>query len=227
MQFKLLIASAFFAASASAITGKLGDAAIITDNPAGASYVATLPSNGTVTGSAKFSSTGNGTGVEVSIDFKGFKGATGPYTYHVHDQPVPDSGNCNGTLAHLDPYQRGQVDPCDPKYPATCEVGDLAGKHGKIPNSNGSTLEVYLVFVDNYISTKRGIGAFVGNRSIVIHNSAGGRIACANLTAVGVKSPSAPSPNGGGPISPSSGASAITVSGLFGLAAFMVAVFAL
>ena len=87
-------------------------------------------------------------------------------------------------------------------------------------------LEVYLVFVDNYISTKRGIGAFVGNRSIVIHNSAGGRIACANLTAVGVKSPAAPSPSNG-PISPASGASVTTVSGFLGLAAFMVAAFAL
>ena len=89
-------------------------------------------------------------------------------------------------------------------------------------------LEVYLVFVDNYISTKRGIGAFVGNRSIVIHNSAGGRIACANLTAVGVKSPAAPSPpNDSGPISPASGASVTTVSGFLGLAAFMVAALAL
>ncbi|RPA97642.1 Cu,Zn superoxide dismutase-like protein [Choiromyces venosus 120613-1] len=226
MQFKLLIVSAFFAASASASTGKLGDAAVITDNPAGASYVATFL-NGTVTGSAKFSTAGNRTGVEVSLDLKGFKGATGPYAYHIHEQPVPASGNCNGTLGHLDPYQRGQVvDPCDPKFPATCEVGDLAGKHGKIPNSNGSTLEVYLVFVDNYISTKPGISAFIGNRSIVIHNGVGGRIACANLTVGGVKSPVAPSPSTG-PVSPASGASAVTVSGFLGLAAFMVAALAL
>ena len=29
--------------------------------------------------------------------------------YHLHDAPVPSDGNCTGTLAHLDPYQRGEV----------------------------------------------------------------------------------------------------------------------
>jgi hypothetical protein len=58
-----------------------------------------------------------------------------PIVYHIHDQPVPADGNCTGTKAHLDPYIRGQKIPCDPKDPASCEVGDLAGKHGNITRS--------------------------------------------------------------------------------------------
>ena len=29
--------------------------------------------------------------------------------YHLHDHPVPTDGNCTNTLAHLDPFQRGEV----------------------------------------------------------------------------------------------------------------------
>lgn len=52
--------------------------------------------------------------------------------YHLHAAPVPEDGNCTGTMAHLDPYMRGQDPPCDMEMPQTCEVGDLAGKYGKV-----------------------------------------------------------------------------------------------
>ena len=64
-------------------------------------------------------------------------GQQGPFGYHIHDQPVPESGDCAATLAHLDPYRRGQAVPCNSTEPQTCEVGDLSGKHGKIPKSDG------------------------------------------------------------------------------------------
>lgn len=60
---------------------------------------------------------------------------TRPTEYHVHDQPVPADGNCTGTKAHLDPYLRGQLIPCDKSDPASCQVGDLSGKHGNITRS--------------------------------------------------------------------------------------------
>jgi hypothetical protein len=41
-------------------------------------------------------------------------------------------GNCTGTLAHLDPYKRGQTPACDMTMLQTCEVGDLSGKYGKL-----------------------------------------------------------------------------------------------
>lgn len=52
--------------------------------------------------------------------------------YHIHDQPVPANGNCTATLAHLDPYVRGEQPPCDPTHPETCQSGDLSGKHGNV-----------------------------------------------------------------------------------------------
>lgn len=45
---------------------------------------------------------------------------------------VPDSGDCDATGAHLDPFERGEMPPCNPDLPQTCQVGDLAGKHGAI-----------------------------------------------------------------------------------------------
>ncbi|KAL7272337.1 hypothetical protein RUND412_004857 [Rhizina undulata] len=197
MHYKTLFVSSLLAVVASAqsvTTGALGNAAVVTDNPIGKTYVATFPSNGTVSGTVSFTASSNGTGVEVTVDLSGFVGIEGPFGYHIHDQPVPASGNCNGTLAHLDPYQRGQEVPCDKAYPATCEVGDLSGKHGAIPNGNGSFIDFHAAYVDLYISTLQGIGAFLGNRSIVIHRPDKSRIICANITEA-TREPSGPSTN--------------------------------
>jgi hypothetical protein len=122
--------------------------------------------------------------------------------YHLHAFPVSADGNCTNTLAHLDPYERGEVSiftaisneaaltsdlqtpVCDSKLPQTCQVGDLSGKHGKI-----NTTEVgdhYTAnYVDNYPSTFPGLGSFFGNRSIVIHFANKTRITCANFTMAG------------------------------------------
>lgn len=59
--------------------------------------------------------------------------------YHIHEEPVPKDGNCTDTEAHLDPFQRGEVPACDPDLPQTCQVGDLAGKHGAIVTTSGDT----------------------------------------------------------------------------------------
>lgn len=52
---------------------------------------------------------------------------------------MPDDGNCTATMAHLDPFERGEMPPCDSAQPQTCQVGDLAGKHGAITTSKDST----------------------------------------------------------------------------------------
>jgi hypothetical protein len=195
MLFKSLFASsvlAFTAVSAQITTGLLGNASVVNDNPVGPSYAANLPVNGTVTGKVTFTANTNGTGVSMTVSFKGFKGKTGPFIYHVHDQPVPASGNCNGTLAHLDPYQRGEAPPCNKPFPQTCQVGDLAGKHGSIPDANGAIIEFHDSYTDLYVSSKPGIGAFAGNRSVVVHSAGGVRIACANFELVS-NVPSGPS----------------------------------
>lgn len=94
---------------------------------------------------------------------------------------MPSNGNCTATLAHLDPYIRGEVTPCDKAAPATCQVGDLSGKHGAIPADIGTWETSY---VDLYASTREGIGAFFGNRSFVIHYPNKTRITCASFAKV-------------------------------------------
>lgn len=52
---------------------------------------------------------------------------------------MPKDGDCTDTGAHLDPFERGEMPACDPDLPQTCQVGDLAGKHGAIVTSGGAT----------------------------------------------------------------------------------------
>jgi len=162
------------------VTGALGDAKEY-DSPKGNDYEADF--TGTkISGSIKFHAMGE-EGVHVAVSLSGFPTEGGPFGYHVHDQPVPADGNCTGTKAHLDPFQRGQKVACDPKRPESCEVGDLAGKHGKIPaeTGNGTYSTTYM---DEYITLTEGVGSFIGNRSIVIHLADASRYVCVNITAM-------------------------------------------
>jgi hypothetical protein len=100
--------------------------------------------------------------------------------YHLHVAPVPESGNCTSTLGHLDPFIRGETTPCNPALPATCQVGDLSGKYGKIESDPFS-----VTFVDPFTSIEEGPGSFFGNRSFVVHFANKTRITCANFEKVG------------------------------------------
>ncbi|KAF4989716.1 hypothetical protein FDECE_14631 [Fusarium decemcellulare] len=161
------------------------DAIKVQDNPPGVPYKATLPKDrffedaaldGNVKGSIFAQATDSGNGVKFKVKFSNLPKEGGPFTYHLHAAPVPSDGNCTETLAHLDPFGRGQQPPCDSDDPASCEVGDLSGKHGKI-DSDPFEAE----FIDYYASTKQGIGAFFGNRSFVLHYSNTTRLTCANF----------------------------------------------
>lgn len=90
--------------------------------------------------------------------------------------PVPADGDCTKTLGHLDPYIRGDKPPCDFNIPQSCQVGDLAGKYGKI-----TTDPFEASYVDYFASTVDGLGSFFGNRSIVLHLANSTRITCANF----------------------------------------------
>ena len=96
--------------------------------------------------------------------------------YHLHVEPVPANGNCTATKAHLDQYVRGEDPACDPALPATCQDGDLSGKHGKPAAASYSQ-----TYVDKYVSLQEGVGSFFGNRSIVFHYANKTRITCANF----------------------------------------------
>jgi hypothetical protein len=102
---------------------------------------------------------------------------TNPFSvYHIHVDAVPSDGNCTKTLAHLDPFLRGEDPPCDARFPQTCQVGDLSGKHGKITSD---PFEV--TYYDQFASTNGDLGAFFGNRSFVVHFPNKTRITCGNF----------------------------------------------
>ncbi|KAI9887876.1 MAG: hypothetical protein M1823_000264 [Watsoniomyces obsoletus] len=221
MRSTLLVALAGFLASVSAqtppivplvagVTGQLGDAAIVRDNPVGVTYQATLPetNRSSIRGFISGTALANGTGVRFTLDFRGFPSLDrAPYIYHIHDAPIPSNGNCTAALAHLDPYRRGEQPPCNATAPQTCQVGDLSGKHGNITSTTYSAS-----YIDLYASTKSGIGAFFGNRSIVLHTFNTTRLTCANFTLVSTNGTvPTPRPTGGaGSPSPTGGAGGST-----------------
>jgi len=97
--------------------------------------------------------------------------------YHIHESPVTSDGNCTNTGAHLDPFIRGETPGCESTLPQTCQVGDLAGKHGQI------TADPFAAtYIDAFASTLPGNPAFFGNRSFVLHFANKTRISCANFT---------------------------------------------
>ncbi|KAI9691442.1 MAG: hypothetical protein M1822_007513 [Bathelium mastoideum] len=161
-----------------------GPATTQTNLPA-ATYQAVLPStnfdNGTgstVTGSITISSTAGGSGVNVIVNFAGFPNAAayGPFLYHIHEFAVPTDGNCTATVGHLDPTDRGEYYPCNSANPASCQVGDLAGKYGKI------TQNPFIAhYSDAFLSTNPSSPSFFGDKSIVIHSSNTTRLTCANF----------------------------------------------
>ncbi|KAK1600019.1 superoxide dismutase [Colletotrichum navitas] len=180
-----VIAAAAFGHVA-AQTGELGDALIVS-NPPGVVYEAILPEapffkagslNGNVKGSIVAITAPDGKGVEFMVRFSNLPNEGGPFSYHIHVDPVPADGNCTKTLAHLDPFIRGEVPPCDASKPETCQVGDLSGKHGAV------TADYEKTYTDSYISIAEGPGSFFGNRSFVFHFANKTRISCANFKLV-------------------------------------------
>lgn len=73
------------------ITGKLGNAAVTTNNPLGVSYTATLPQSPTtgVRGFVKATTNSNGSGVAIQVSLSGFPDASlGPFRQSLnHDSP--------------------------------------------------------------------------------------------------------------------------------------------
>lgn len=130
VQLVSLLAAA--ASIANAQSSTVTPAPKVTGNPAGASYVGTLPekAGSALRGSIAATTENDGSGVRFSVSFSGLPAEGGPFMYHIHAKPVPADGNCTGTGAHLDPYMRGEVPACDASKPETCQTGDLSGKHG-------------------------------------------------------------------------------------------------
>ena len=109
------------------------NATVVTDNPVGVSYGATLPDLTTtdIRGSFVAQSDASGTGVLFQVSLSGFPDEGQPFLYHIHENPI-SGGNCSTAGGHLDPFERGDSPACVADLPQTCQVGDLSGKHGKI-----------------------------------------------------------------------------------------------
>lgn len=146
-------------------------APIANDSPADVSAVAQFDSD--ISGYVKFSAL-NGN-VEVDIQLSGLPDEGGPFMYHIHEFPVPSSGDCYATGLHLNPFQG--IAPCSLATDnAYCEAGDLSGKHGFI---NGNSLATS--YEEQFISLHPDNAAFIGGRSVTIHLADNSRIACANI----------------------------------------------
>ncbi|KAK3995504.1 superoxide dismutase [Cladorrhinum sp. PSN332] len=173
-------------------TGKLGNATIVTNNPIGVVYKATLPEKawfasaypegGNIEGDITAVAAPDGKGVVFTVKLSNLPKEGGPLPYHLHVLPAAN-GNCTTTLAHLDPFERGEATTCNAALPETCQTGDLSGKFGAIvPDAEGKFETTY---TDLYSSTLEGLGAFFGNRSVVFHYPNKTRITCADFAKVG------------------------------------------
>ncbi|KAI1126107.1 superoxide dismutase [Nemania abortiva] len=222
------------------ITGQLGDAIAVLDNPVGKQGIATLPDkpfftsgsvDGNVKGTVKATAGANGVGVDFEVSFSNLPKEGGPFSswsiaadsqympanicvvYHLHVDPVDASGNCTNTLAHLDPFIRGEDPACNSTRPETCQVGDLSGKYGKIM-SDPFTAK----FHDNFTSVREGPGSYFLNRSIVVHFANKTRITCANFAVLDCTADNATTTDGSCQSSstptPHSGSSVLTVKNL-------------
>ncbi|KFZ19378.1 hypothetical protein V502_03689 [Pseudogymnoascus sp. VKM F-4520 (FW-2644)] len=191
--------------SALAATTAATDAPEVTGNPSNIGYTARLPSSSPIKGALYIYAPTTGDGTTVQFDLSNLPSTGGPYAYHIHELPANSTGSCASTGGHLDPYNAGTA-TCDPAAPATCQVGDLSGKHGAVPPHG-----IVINYSDAYLSIVKDTPAFIGNRSFVVHDASGARIACANFEfheggGLGLSPGSASSTGGAGSAGPTGGA---------------------
>ncbi|KKA24967.1 Superoxide dismutase Cu-Zn [Rasamsonia emersonii CBS 393.64] len=149
-------------------------------------YKATLLDKNTtgIRGTISGSGGPDGVGAKFRVNFTGFPDESlyGPFIYHIHMEPVPEDGNCTETLSHLDPYNRGEQPACNASEPATCQLGDLSGKHGSIVAVDDEPF--FAEYIDYYLSTTPDNIAFFGNLSVVVHTANATRLNCGNFELV-------------------------------------------
>ncbi|KAG8693433.1 hypothetical protein FRC09_010513 [Ceratobasidium sp. 395] len=104
----------------------------------------------------------------------------GPFSYHIHTNPVPADGNCTKTLAHLDTLSATEGILCNANYPQYCQNGDLSGKHGKLIGTPDGRIETF-GYSDDFLRFFPEDFSILG-RSVVIHSANKTRLACANIT---------------------------------------------
>lgn len=102
--------------------------------------------------------------------------------YHIHERPVPESGNCNDTGKHFDKYGVTDEYKCDKSQPQLCQLGDLSGKHGIIAFNPDGSDNSNNAYHDDFLSTSPENIAYFGNLSVVVHRRRDSfRLACGNF----------------------------------------------
>ncbi|QPG73107.1 hypothetical protein FOA43_000412 [Brettanomyces nanus] len=144
------------------------------DNPEGAIYKAHLDS-GDIKGIIEIYTARNSS-AKVHLDITGLPEKGGPFFYHLHQNKVPESGDCEATGTHFNPYE-ASFEECDSNQDDSyCQVGDLSGKHGWINTTCFQT-----TYYDPYLSLNKENKAFIGDLSVVVHYSDMTKMLCANL----------------------------------------------
>ncbi|KAL4949577.1 superoxide dismutase [Aspergillus filifer] len=143
--------------------------------------------NSTIYGAITITASPGSSALHVDVRIGGIP--EGQYiNYHIHAKPIPETddpatdGNCYLAGAHLDPYNRTQVPPCDIKAPSTCEVGDLSGKHGPAWAPKGE--EFRASYDDFFLANTPGAPAYFGDLSWVVHAPDSSRLTCGNFKTI-------------------------------------------
>ena len=90
---------------------------------------ASVKFDGRVKGTVEFQEDKETQSTTVTVKIiSGLTNLTDLYPYHIHQYPVPESGNCTLAGAHLSPNGYPDGAPCDPATAYACQEGDLSGK---------------------------------------------------------------------------------------------------
>ncbi|ODV61029.1 Cu,Zn superoxide dismutase-like protein, partial [Ascoidea rubescens DSM 1968] len=114
--------------------------------------------------------------VKVHVDVTKLPKRRGPFYYHIHDKPIPESGDCEAAGTHFNPYK---ASPDCAAFPTDdlCQVGDLSGKHGWI-----DTTCFEQSYIDPYLSLDaKDPGYFVGKSVVFHYKKKLKKFACANI----------------------------------------------
>src|SRR6185369_4273007 len=85
------------------------------DYPYPSTHIAYAQFKGAVMGTVNFREDASKTFTNVIVQlYSGLTDFTGEYAYHIHQYPVPDSGNCTLTGGHLSSNAYPSTTPCDP-----------------------------------------------------------------------------------------------------------------
>lgn len=145
-------------------------------NPKHVVAIADLPFGGDkkIMGNVVFTAK-KGKVVNVHVDVTGLPKEGGPFQYHIHEDSVPEDGDCEKVGDHFNPYDAPEE--CDEqKDDSYCEVGDLSGKHGWI---NATCFETK--YNDPYLSLNKKSKSYIVGKSIVFHYANLTKFACADI----------------------------------------------